>query len=321
MPPERRYVAPGELIRAPLRVDLVRGSGREVVKFLRAVARTVLEQKLPTRLDFRSTTTFYPAGTILLFAELDRIVTMSDLPKPLTILDPRMRRPREVMKQIGLHEITQDRCDVVPERQDVVYWKATKGSDQSGDQLAMLEVVANRVNATHAKQIELSGIWRGVSEAVANSVEHAYKLPRADGFAGLSDTKWWMFTQLRDGIFTMAVCDLGCGYRSTIALTLPEAVLAKFASLLKGVNEDAAAVQTAMEYGRSGTKLTERGKGSRDAMSVLKRHGSGELMIFSNTGWMQYEYRDGAEIKRSHGGLDIDIRGTIVWWKLPLTAR
>ena len=243
---------------------------------------------------------------------------MSDLSKPITILAPRLQRPREVLKQIGIYEMTGDRSDVVPERDDVVYWKALKGADQSGGNLAMLEVVAERVNKAHARQLELSGAWRGVSEAVANSVEHAYKVPRADGFAGLPSTRWWMFTQLRDGIFTMAVCDLGCGYRATIGLNLPEKFVAEVAATFGGANRDSIAIHTAMEYGRSGTKKTERGKGSRDAISVLQTHGAGELMILSNSGWMHYSYLGGKETKKVAGALGIDIRGTIVWWKLPL---
>lgn len=318
VPPANKYVVPGELIKAPKRFDVTKGSGREVVKFLRAVAVAVLVKKIATRLDFRLTETFYPAGTILLYAEIDRIVSMSELPKPITLLDPRARRPREVLKQIGLHEISGDRCDVIPEREDVVYWKATKGVDQSGEKLAMLEVVAERVNAAHAKQLELSGAWRGVSEAVANSVEHAYKLPRDDGFTGLADTRWWMFTQLRQGTFTMAVCDLGCGYRATIAQTLPEKFVAEALARFAGGNRDATAIRAAMEYGRSGTKRTERGKGSRDALSVVQKHGAGELLIFSNTGWMRYVFRGGEQVDETQGDLGIDIRGTIIWWKLPL---
>lgn len=318
VPQANKYVAPGELIKAPGRFDVTKGSGREVVKFLRAVATTVLVNGMAVKLDFRLTETFYPAATVLLYAEIDRIVSMSALPKPVSILDPRARRPREVLKQIGIHEITGDRCDVVPEREDVVYWKATKGVDQSGEKLAMLEVVAHRVNAAHARQLELSGAWRGVSEAVANSVEHAYKLPRSDGFTGLAETRWWMFTQLRQGTFTMAVCDLGCGYRATIAQTLPEKFVAEVLTRFAGGNRDAIAIRAAMEYGRSGTKRTERGKGSRDALSVVQKHGAGELLIFSNTGWMQYVFRDGALTSETEGELGIDIRGTIIWWKLPL---
>lgn len=317
-PPANRFVAPGELIRAPKKFDLVRGSGIEVVKFLRALAITVLVKRIPVRLDFRFTESFYPAGTILLFAEIDRVISLSELPKPVTLIDPRLRRPREVLKQIGIYEMTGDRCDVIPVREDVVYWKATKGLDQSGEKLAMLEVVAERVNKAHAKQLELSGAWRGVSEAVANSVEHAYKLPREDGFAGLPDTRWWMFTQLRDGIFTMAVCDLGCGYRATINQTLPEKFISELSAKFGQGNRDTFAIHSAMEYGRSGTRRSERGKGSRDAISVVQKHGRGELMILSNTGLMQYTFLGGKEVDQTRGALGIDIRGTIVWWKMPL---
>ena len=317
----QRYFAPGEVLIAPPKFDLTRGSGLEVAKFLRAFATTVLTNRIQVKLDFRMTEAFFPAATILLFAEVDRVVKLSDLPKPVTIIDPRQRRPREVLKQIGLHDLTGDTCDIVPERQDVVYWRATKGSDQSGDRLAILEVVAKRVNSDHANRVELSGIWRGVSEAVANSVEHAYKRPRPDGFAGLPDTRWWMFTQLRDGTFTVAVCDLGCGYRATINETIPEQFIAAVASRFLGGNRDAIAIDTAMQYGRSGTKRSERGKGSRDAISVLQTHGAGELMIISNTGSMRYTFLDGKEHRREPGELGIDIKGTIIWWKLPLKEK
>lgn len=318
-PRESWYVQPGELLRAPQHIDITRGSGKELAKFLRALATTVLDLRTPVRLDFSRTESFYPAGAILLFAEVDRIVTLSDLPKPITIIEPVQRRPREVLKQIGFHLITGDSSDVVPERDDVVYWKATKGLDQSGDKLAILEVVAERVNQEETKQVALKGLWRGVSEAVGNSCEHAYKKPRRDGFQGLSDTRWWMFTQLRNSLFTVAVCDLGCGYRETIGETLPEKFVAALTTSLGGGNRDSLAIHTAMEYGRSGTHQSERGKGSRDAMSVLERHGAGELMILSNSGWMHYEFSGGKQRKMSHGDVGIDMRGTVVWWKLPLS--
>lgn len=317
--PPNRYVRPGKLLHAPKRIDVTLGSGVELGKFLRALEATVLELQIPVTLDFRRTEALYPAGAIRLFAEVDRLVAMSNLPKPITILDPWLKRPREVLKQIGIHEITCDRCDVIPTREDVVYWRATKGRDQSGSTPGeMLEVVAERVNREHAQQLELSGAWRGVSEAVANSVEHAYRKPRADGFVGLANTKWWMFTQLRGDVFTMAVCDLGCGYRATIKETLPEQFVGGIAAAFGFANKDSLAIHAAMEYGRSGTRQTERGKGSRDAMSVIEKHGAGELAILSNTGWMKYFYQSGTGWSSEKDSLGIDIKGTIVWWKLPL---
>ena len=317
--PGTKYVSPGEVVQAPVSFNLVRGSGREVAKFLRAVATSVLKNNQPVKLDFSRTEQFFVPGTILLFAELDRIVTLSNLPKPITIIDPTLQRPREVLKQIGIYELTGDHREIVPQREDVVYWKATKGNTQSGDTYgSLVEAIAERANRDHAKKLELSGLWRSVNEAVVNSIDHAYDLPRFDAFRGLETTKWWMFSQIKDNTFTLAVCDLGCGYRRTINKSIPEQFIAGFASTFFGSNLDSRAIDTAMAYGRSGTKQSHRGKGSRDALSLLKTHGDGELVILSNSGWMRYEYRSGKEKNKVAGDLGIDIGGTIVWWKLPL---
>lgn len=319
-PKSQRYVAPGAVIVAPKAFNITLGAGVEVVKFLRAVSTSVLVDQRPVILDFRGTEAFYPPATILLYSEVDRIVSMSSLAKPITIRDPRQRRAREVMKQIGIHDLTQDVCDIVPSREDVIYWRASKGATQSGESLQFLEAVADKVNKDQARHLELTGVWRGATEAVANAVEHAYKLPRDDGFQGLAGTRWWTFTQLRNGIFTMAVCDLGCGYRATIGLTLPEAFVSSVATAFKGKNRDACAIDTAMQYGRSGTKVEHRGKGSKDAMAVVEKHGEGELVVLSNSGWMRYVYSRQKKWTSNAGALGIDIRGTILWWKLPLGA-
>jgi hypothetical protein len=298
---------------------MIRGGGQDLGKFLKAISSSVLTHKQPVRLDFKQTENFYVPSTILLFAELDRVISLSEIPKPISIIDPIRRKPREVLKQIGVHNLTSDSCDIVPEREDVVYWKATKGNTQTGDTYgALVEAVAERANRDHVKQLEVSGLWRSVSEAVANSVDHAYKWPRIDGFQGLSGTKWWMFSHIKESIFSLAVCDLGCGYRQTINETLPEKFISMIASRLKGLNRDALAIDTAMEYGRTGTHESHRGKGSRDALSLLEKHGTGELMMISNTGWMRYEFSGGNETNRQNGSLAVDIGGTIVWWRLPL---
>ncbi len=314
-----RYVNPASIILAPAKFDLTSAVGVDVVRFLRAVATRVLRLNKSVRLNFKQTESLSVPGAILLFAELDRIIKLSNLSKPIAIIDPFQRRPREVLKQIGIYELTGDSSDVVPTRDDVVFWKTTKGANQSGDKLGpILEFVAERANRDHVKQVELSGIWRGISEAVINTIDHAYGKPREDGFTGLVDTKWWMFTQIRNKYFTAAVCDLGCGYQATVKLTIPEIFLAKCKDLFFGMNQDAAAIQTAMEYGRSGTQMDYRGKGSRDALSVLKSHGNGELFVLSNTGWVIYKYSNGKEVSIQSHDIGINIRGTIIWWNLPL---
>ena len=315
-----KFVRPAKSIKAPKSFDLNNNvSGAEVLKFIRAISNAVLDKKIQIELNFKDTEQFYVPATILLYAELDRIISQSELTKPVSIKDPFRRRPREVLKQIGIHALTGDKSDVVPVRDDVIYWKATKGLNQSGDTYgSLVEAIAERANKDHAKQLEVSGVWRSVNEAIANTVDHAYMKPRYDGFNGLESTKWWMFSQIKDAVFSLAVCDLGCGYRQTINETLPEQFIASIKSSLKWNNRDAIAIETAMEYGRSGTNEGNRGKGSRDVLSLLKKHGDGELVVLSNTGWVRYVYSNHKEVKKSNGELKMDIGGTIVLWKLPL---
>ena len=61
--------------------------------------------------------------------------------------------------------------------------------------------------------------------------------------------------------------------------------------------------------------------GSRDGASALESHGAGELMIMSNTGWMRYNFAGGREKSQQQGDLGIDLKGTIIWWKLPLKEK
>lgn len=311
-------MAPVAVIGAPGRFHL-RGTGQQLSKFLRAIAVRVLQQGKPVVLDFQMVTSFFPAATILFMAELSRIIALSSLPKPVTIRAPRDRKCREVLKQIGIFGLTGDSNDVVPSHRDVVYWRSLSGATSSGDELAPLDAIADQVNLKR-QRLTVRTLWRGVTEAVSNSVEHAYSSPREDGFAGLPDRKWWMFTQLRDNTFTVAVCDLGCGYRKTIRRTIPVTFIEWFSQKVAGLNPDVAAIKTAMEYGTSGTGVANRGKGSRDALSVLKRHGSGEMFIASNTGYVSYRLV-GETLTEESGPLDSDLRGTIIWWKLPLAGE
>ena len=308
------------LFKAPWRFDIGGATGKEVRGFLDSVCESVADGN-HVRLDFRDTKIMYPAATILLYAEIDRLVSTSTLAKPITILSPKSRRVREVLKQIGFYDLTGDTSSTVPARQDVVYWRQAKGKDQSGADLRLIEVVAERVNTEHGSNLILQSLWRGVTEAVANSVEHAYKHPRLDGFQGLAETKWWVFTQVKDGVFFVCVCDLGCGYQATIGETISEKLRAEIASLFRGKNRDAIAIETAMAFGRSSTGEGHRGLGSRDAISVLERHQDGDLVVISNTGTVHYQYVRGFLTKRSQTGLGFSVNGTILWWRLPLKAN
>jgi hypothetical protein len=305
---------------APSHLNLTR-YGKEVAIFVQGFVRCVLRRENPATLDLRDVEMIHLEACILLYSEIERVVANAKISKPITIIDPRRRRPREVLKQIGLHTITGDSSDVVPERRDVVFWKAVRGIDQSGTKLGpIIEYVATSVNESATKRIETSGIWKGVSEAVANTIDHAYKYPRTDGFCG-TGSKWTMFTQVKDGVLTVAVCDLGCGYSTSVERTITEAVRNRILGLFtsNSYSKDTQAILLAMEYGRTSTGKEERGKGSRDALRVLTEHKRGEMFVYSNCGHVKYKFNpatDAAEFKAID--LDFYVSGTIIGWVLPI---
>ena len=73
-----------------------------------------------------------------------------------------------------------------------------------------------------------------------------------------------------------------------------------------------------MAYGRSGTKQDERGKGSRDALALLEKHGNGELYLLGNAGCLHYECIKNVVTLKQVTALAFDIKGTIIWWNLHL---
>ena len=305
---------------APENFNLTRGDGKRVEELLRDVEQVVLGRCQPVRIDFRNAKRIYVPGALILFAGLNRVIRLSKLDNPIRILPPIAIRARQVMKQIGLFDLCGASVAIKPTRDDVVYWRLATGATQSGDELQIIDAIAERVNVSDAQNVQASGLWRGVSEAVNNAHEHGYKLPRADGFTGLESRRWWLLTQIRDQTFTAAVCDLGCGY----AATLEPEILEWFGGLVPRLrsleNSDTQAIQAAMEYGRSSTRKTERGRGSRDALALLERHGEGDLYVLSNRGYVRYSCkRQKVEVK-TIAPLDFSVRGTIIWWNLRLRS-
>lgn len=320
VPRKNKYVIPGEIIKAPFKLDLG-DNAIELVKTIRAVSNRVLVMNKPVRIDFKNTKQFYVTGAIYLYAEMNRIINSSNLKKPITLIRPLDKKPCEVMKQIGLFDLCNDEVNIQPEYEDVIYWRLVKGFNQNGEiQGKHIEEVTNMAN-TKSQKLQVHDIWKGINEAVNNVVEHAYKVPRFDKFHGLEDTKWWMLSNVKDNYFVTAVCDLGCGYSKTIEKTIPEMFLLGLKKIINAGNSDVFSIQAAMEYGRSSTKQENRGKGSLDTQSVLTSHGVGELIILSNSGTVKY-LMDKGEIKQEYSrDIGIDVGGTIVWWKLPLKGE
>ncbi len=318
--PGHKYVQPSDRIYAPAVVGLQGENGRDLIKFIRAIQQRVIAGGQSTVLDFSRTKKIYAPGALLMYAELDRAIALSTHHKPITVKPPRLSLPRQVLKQLEIPALCGDTLDIVPDRDDVVFWRCTRGADQSGEVPGtLISRVADRANEFIARSLRAEDVWRGVSEAIINTTEHAYSEALDRQVPAHPSNKWWLLTNVKGSSFTAAVCDTGIGYRRTTLRTIPAEFRAWVGQTFGGQNADISAIRAAMEYGKSRTGLDERGKGSRDALSVLKRHGSGELAMISNQGQVYYKLEAGQEepvVETTN--LHIDIRATLVWWHLPL---
>jgi hypothetical protein len=317
-----QHYLPTDWVRAPEVFSLAKEFAPTVVKFLTALRKKCLEQKLSINIDFRATNKLFPEATLLLYAEIDRILSIAQTIKPITCVPPQNHKIKQVFKQIGLFDLTSDQIDVLPVDNDVIYWQSHKGLTQSGDHIApFITKVAKSVFGESPTAEDMDVLWRPFTEVINNTTDHAYEADRGDGFEHSNTARWWMFTHLRNKLLTVGVCDLGMGYWRTHRKYIGEEFISSISSSILGRNRDCKAIQIAMQYGVSGTDQGGRGKGSRCALSLLDSRPNGSILtIVSNTGLVRYKQTNqGNAPKIEHSVLDADILGTIVYWNIPVS--
>jgi hypothetical protein len=163
-------------------------------------------------------------------------------------------------------------------------------------------------------------MWASPS-AMTNSIQHAYESERGDGLRGSEDLKrWWMFSQERAGMLTVAFCDLGIGIPRSIQNPkqwdrgLVTSLLAQL-----GLSQplESSLIRVALELSRSRTNLPHRGKGLPEILKAVREIPSGFLQIYSNQG--SYRFRSKDQSERLHDFRD-SIGGTMILWELEIAS-
>lgn len=315
----RKRIESIEIIKAPEEIGLHNpGLHYNLTTFLRRLRNAVSARKHNSIvIDFKETKTFGAAGTILLLAEIDRLSSISFAPK-LSCYYPVNETAEKVMQQVGLIKLLNraERKTITESDKSVYHWHYITGQDVNAVGLGPMFIDLRNKLPTQATR----DIFDGVSEAMVNSVQHAYAEPRNDVLCKIGHTdqkKWWFFGEVLDGHLHVVFCDLGIGIPRSLPRNWHEYCFDAML-LRKSSRFDLAIIKKAMMLGRTRTEQSHRGLGlHKDIIGAAKKL-KGQLLIYSNKAVVGLNYTDQANSKKVQDRFKRSILGTVICWTIPV---
>lgn len=280
--------------------------------FLYELRKSFATPGVTTVIDMRRVELLMAGGMLLFYAELHRLIAMFP-GKSFKFLSSRDETVNEVLEHLGVYGLSGYISGITPERDDVVSWRAATSVFSDGKPVGELIETYESLSRQEVKHI-----FRGVSEAATNAVEHAYVDDRGDGLPLMQERRWWMFCRESQNKLYVGVCDLGVGIPRSLPRTYSEHLLSwAFETLSLGSRSvDSTMIRAAMELARTRTEKDERGKGLGDMKRVVDQLPGSVLYIFSNRGLLSYS-AEGYQEKQYRNS----IMGTIAIWIVPLEGN
>ncbi|MFL1552563.1 hypothetical protein ACI77I_26365 [Pseudomonas sp. D47] len=289
---------------------------KKLVSFIKDIRDSIVSGSRAIFIDFRQTQKFIADGTLLFYAEMDRLL---DHHPTLTIrcMQPFNKKASQVLQQIGFYKrIGKTVKESVCDHDDVISWRVARGQGAVGEQYDKILGHYDGI-ITEALQSEL---YTGLTEAMTNAHHHAYISQRGDGIRSSPSYKpWWMFSQEKAGMLTVVFCDLGVGIPGSLPHSSDEgwkrwwAVMRRLGMHTRG---DANVIRGAIRHSRTRTQLHNRGKGLIQIVETIGAVDDGQAILQSNRGWYRIHAR-----KETIDDYKLSIMGTIIFWQMPLEAR
>lgn len=290
----------------------------ELVVFLKNL-RKACTTRDSVKISFSGTEKVNSCGTLLMLAEIDRIVRSLGDRCRLTCGYPRDKTVEKVFQQIGLFSILgkPHRLRVTEEDTTVANWRYASDisvNQQSAD--ALMKTIQAQLPEGYKKLVS------GVGEAMDNAVHHAYLRPRGDklsGTASADERRWWVFAEVLDEWLHVAFCDLGLG----IPVTLPEKWAEQIEDIVKLTmlshgKRDRNMIKRSLELGRTRTEQDHRGKGMRRNILKAAEDLGGRLSVYSNMGAVGIDFSTAPHTYKD-GAYTESILGTVIQWAIPVT--
>lgn len=291
-----------------------------VLKACEAFRKAYLRDKCSVELDFSRTRRILADAMLVLVAEIDRGMRMGlssqrvrcKLPQgddEKSIIVCEVLEQVELLKRIGQQVPSAKRRDS-EYHESVRNWRYATGTrvdEKPGD---VLELQEGRISPGL-----MTGVQTGLSEALLNSLHHAYSGNRDDGCAPFRERRWWMFTHESDGMLSVLVCDLGIGIPRSLPLSWDRGFLKKLASFFPRESADLAAIRMALILGESSTREKHRGKGLPQIWNATRLSSAGSVGILSGNAYLAFDVAAGVE---DAGSFDTSLLGTLVNWTFPV---
>lgn len=287
------------------------------LRFLGRLRQQALLLKDSILIDFSLTRRMFPEGTLLFAAELDRINRASASSGPVRCTYPVDNVVEQVLQQLGLLAMMGMPARSTVTADNVKYWQVDSGVQVEGARTEPLIAEYSRLFSDE----EGARMYKGLTEAMTNSMHHAYIEARGDRVPLKSqDSRWWMLCQKREGRLYVAFCDLGIGINRSLREGRKWSVAQVAAAFRKlGIGKsDSGYIRAAMELGRTRTKLAHRGNGLHDMRSVFEDLDSGALTIFSNRGRYTYDAHLQREVLQDYRP---SILGTVITWHVAVPEQ
>lgn len=301
---------------APLAFSLNGPARKNLVIFIKEIRSSVISGSRAVLIDFRKTQKFIADGTLLFYAEIDRL--LDHFPSlNIRCIEPFNKKASQVLQQIGFYKrigkhIKESEC----KHDDVISWRVARGQGAVGEQYDKILGHYDGI-ITEALQSEL---YTGLTEAMTNAHHHAYISQRGDGIRSSPSYKpWWMFSQEKAGMLTVVFCDLGVGIPGSLPQSSDDGwkrwwgVMRRLGLHNKG---DANLIRGAIRHSRTRTQLHNRGKGLIQIVETISAVDDGQAILQSNRGWYRIHAR-----KETIDDYQLSIMGTIIFWQMPLEAR
>lgn len=254
-------------------------------------------------------------GTLLFVAEVDRLMEIPECAKKIDIVEPVDDTVCQMFQHIGFYEkfSIKERFSHI-ENKDVIDWIYGVGEENNlGD---VVHKLPSYLTGARNKSLKMA-VTGGMTEAVANSAEHAYIGSRDDGVPLPTPKRWWMFARKVESHVLVVICDLGIGIPRTLNVTWTEDLSSFLKTMTGKKREDHQLIKFALTVGKTRTNLKHRGKGLKDILKVVQEQKVGGLRIYSNKG---VYFVDGESGNAGAFSSSQSIFGTLVQWMIPIAA-